>query len=230
MGAPLLSLHHPRQQLSKPGRVGREHPSGSFPSSYCSHARGACPATVLPPSVGAELGQRGAGPGVDERDWPQQPQEAAQLCPTFSQARDAWCGVGIGWRLFTKSSGRSQSPQTSLFNPSCEQRRGPGVRKRRLSVSDGGARQCSWVQPRRPLGDEARAGKTDRSVGSGSPHLGLLEDSLTWGGGGEECRASLGLGHGELRGQGECSQRPGQPGRRQGLPPACVLRGGSRVS
>lgn len=58
------------------------------------------------------------------------------------------------------------------------------MRKRRLSVSEGGARQCSWVQPRRPLGDEARAGKTDRSVGSGSPHLGLLEDSLTWGGGG----------------------------------------------
>lgn len=31
--APPLSLHHPRQQLSTPGRVGREHPAGSIPSS-----------------------------------------------------------------------------------------------------------------------------------------------------------------------------------------------------
>lgn len=55
MGAPPLSLHHPRQQLSKPGRVGRERPAGSVPSvvrwlpllSRTMHPR-------TPLSVGAE--------------------------------------------------------------------------------------------------------------------------------------------------------------------------------
>lgn len=146
--APPLSLHHPRQLPSTPGRVGREHPAGSIPSSGEGSLLARTPHTLvlrclLPwaPSSGSSVwgGQRGQ-PGSHRRLDSWVPPSPRPETPEVELALDeAVCE--ISWKV--------PLPQKSLSTQVVSRgfRGEAGVRQGRLSVSGGEAARA-LVLPR----------------------------------------------------------------------------------
>lgn len=180
--APPLSLHHPRQQLSKPGRVGREHPAGSIPSSGEGSLLARTLHTPLPwaLSSGSSVrgrhwgGQRGP-PGSHRRLDSWVPPSPRPETPEAELALDE-----AVWEIFRKVSLPQKNLSTRVVSRGLA---GGGWSEKRQALCVWGS-DCQGSRPAQVAawGPE-RGWQTDWRKCS---HLGLLEDSLTW--------ARMGLG------------------------------------